>query len=128
MLPVGDTMMGSLFEKNEGGVKPMEECRVVPLDAYIVKHNLPVPSLMKIDIECAEVQCLRGSVELIKKHSPILIIEFHSLELLKEGYAFLGPLGYTLTTEHGILDDDFLHTLHRFHSNVICLPSRLGTG
>ncbi|HYM53925.1 MAG TPA: FkbM family methyltransferase, partial [Solirubrobacteraceae bacterium] len=40
-------------------------------------RKLPVPDLVKIDIEGAEVAALRGASELLSTHRPTIICEFH---------------------------------------------------
>jgi FkbM family methyltransferase len=124
-LSVGDTMMGSIFALDGGG--DAEVCRLVTLDKYVAEQGIPFPALIKIDIECAEIQCLLGSSEILKKHSPILIIEFHSLELLEKGVSLLQPMGYTLSTKHSTVTTDFFQKRQHFHNNVLCLPSSLCT-
>ena len=117
-LPVGETMMTSLYLNPIG--EKVELCKTVRLDQYIAQEHLPVPALIKIDIECAEIECLAGGVELLKKCTPLMIIEFHSLDLLKQGYSFLTPLGYKLTTQHETIDNDWLQTKKQFHESVFC--------
>jgi len=56
-----------------------------------------VPSIIKIDIEGEELNMLRGAVETIKKHKPVLIIEIHGYSEDNEVVAFLKTLGYTDT-------------------------------
>jgi FkbM family methyltransferase len=71
---------------------------VLVVDADIISKLLPAPgrSLLKIDVEGAEAEVLRGLRPWISKHRPDLIVE------VLPGYAdelratdFLGPLGYS---------------------------------
>lgn len=51
------------------------------------------PVVVKIDVEGAEVEVLRGAVQLLKGDVS-LIVEVHSRSLERECLAFLGALGY----------------------------------
>jgi FkbM family methyltransferase len=84
------------------GQKGGRECTSVPntrLDDYFGMNSAPV-RLMKIDVEGAELEVLRGAQEMLKRHNPALIIEVHgfalpdfgaSVEMLRD---FLSSLGY----------------------------------
>ncbi len=117
-LPVGETMMTSLYLKPKG--EKVERCKTVTLDQYVAQEHLPFPALIKIDIERAEIECLSGSIELLKKCNPLMIIEFHNLDLLKQGYSFLTPLGYKLTTKNETIDKEWLQMKKQFHESVFC--------
>lgn len=57
-----------------------------------VAASSPAPTLIKIDAEGAEVDVLRGGLELIAKQRPKLLVEFQEEQLLAEGRELL--LGY----------------------------------
>lgn len=120
-LAIGDTLMANLYSVNTG--KKSELCKVVTLDQYVEQQRIPLPSVIKIDIEGAEISCLSGGIELIKRCMPIMIIEFHSVDLLRRGYALLRPLGYKMVSEDGtVVDDSMLEYLAHFHRSILCLP------
>ncbi len=121
-LPVGDTLMSSLDPSRAQGGR-LERCNVTTLDAWRRDHGLPLPSFIKMDIEGAEVAALRGAVETLASSRPILVVEFHSLELLKQGLELLTPLGYTFSTQHGPLKRDDLFKMTFFHESVLCQPN-----
>jgi FkbM family methyltransferase len=56
--------------------------------------EFPLPDLIKIDVEGAEVDVLRGGRRLLHGHRPVLLVEVHSqegpenAEALLDGYAF----------------------------------------
>lgn len=58
---------------------------IVPLDDYIGEN----PTMVKLDIEGAEVDALRGAAKLMRQCRPRLFIEVHT--------PFLGQFGHTLT-------------------------------
>ncbi len=50
---------------------------VVPFDTLDRQRPLPVPSLVKIDVEGAELEVLRGMEHLVSAHHPAFVIELH---------------------------------------------------
>lgn len=49
--------------------------KTVTLDALIQQQRVPVPSLVKIDVEGAELHVLRGMQNTLEQHRPIVIYE-----------------------------------------------------
>ena len=120
-LPVSQTMMASLYFIRNGSHQ--ERCHLVSLDAYAAEQGLPVPSLIKIDVEGAEIHCLRGSLALIKRHRPVLIVEFHSWDLFDEGAALLASLGYrVIGRSDARIAAQPADRPAKFHESVLCLP------
>jgi hypothetical protein len=68
--------------------------RAVKLDDLIKKYKIRDVNLIKIDVETAEVEVLKGAVNTIKKHSPNMIIEilnqdnFRKVRNILQGYKF----------------------------------------
>jgi FkbM family methyltransferase len=120
-LPIGETMMTSLYQEAEG--RKTELCKTTTLDLYASQEYLPFPSLIKIDIEGAEIDCLSGGIGLINKCCPIMIIEFHNIGLLEKGHSLLTSLGYILTLQHGTIDGQLFQDAIPFHESVLCLPT-----
>jgi FkbM family methyltransferase len=60
--------------------------------------ELPPPDLIKIDCEGAEMQVLRGAIETLRRHRPILHLEVHPLLGVRENEVqeFLHSAGYTI--------------------------------
>jgi FkbM family methyltransferase len=125
-LPVGPTRMSTIhFNLGDEYVETYgrDICRVVRLEDYVAEESVPTPSLMKIDIEGAEVECLRGAKKIILEHRPMLLVEFHTVDLLREGYAVLTSWRYKMTAQDGtVLDQSFVDGLEHFHQSVLCLP------
>jgi len=121
-LPVGPRQMTSLDYRAMQG-QTMERCNAVRLDDYVSRQGLPVPDLIKIDAEGAEIGCLEGGEELIRSRRPEMIIEFHTPRLLALGYERLRSWDYRLVTRsHGTLTPQILSQTDSFREPVLCLP------
>ncbi|MCA9958277.1 MAG: FkbM family methyltransferase [Anaerolineales bacterium] len=77
------------------------EVECVTLDDYITNHESP--DFIKVDIEGAEVEALRGAVKLMRK-APEWLITAHSAELADEVVDLLKAANYQIT--------DFPHMIH----------------
>ena len=53
-----------------------------------------MPDLMKIDVEGAELDVLRGARGILAAHHPVLFLEVHSPELRVDCESLLHDLGY----------------------------------
>lgn len=68
--------------------------RAVRLDDLVKKYKITDVNLIKIDVETAEVEVLKGAINTIKKHSPNMIIEilnqdnFRKVRDILKGYKF----------------------------------------
>jgi FkbM family methyltransferase len=71
------------------------------IDSLIEKDNLPLPGIIKIDVEGAEYEVLKGAKNLLTNFKPVLIIEIHHIKAMHEVSAFLHLLNYNTT----ILED-----------------------
>jgi len=121
-LPVSDRAMTSIYAKSHTGKRKML-CRIEPLDRYVKENKLPYPHFIKVDVERAEVDCLRSAHEVIRICRPNMVVEFHSVDLLREGYYLLRSLGYRLLTQKGVsIDTQYLERVKKFRQSVLCLP------
>jgi FkbM family methyltransferase len=93
------------------------EVSVKRLDTVVEELKLRPPSLIKIDVEGAEVRVLKGSTNVIEAAAPVLLIELHGTN---EGVAdFLEKHNYeihVLGTPLGIRQADW-------HSHIVAIPS-----
>ncbi len=68
------------------------DVRVSRLDSVVHHDSLPLPRIIKIDVEGGEAAVLDGAAETIQKARPILIIELHGTNAVISGK--LKALGY----------------------------------
>jgi FkbM family methyltransferase len=76
--------------------------RTVALDSLFRSSEILPPRVMKIDIEGAELEALRGAAELIETHRPAIFLATHGDEVHRSCLQFLRERGYvleSLTTE-----------------------------
>lgn len=72
--------------------------KVKRLDDYLSRSTEPV-KLIKIDVEGMETNVLRGSIQTIKSHTPIILFELWSLSFINgvnESEKLLNELGYEI--------------------------------
>ncbi|RZL55298.1 MAG: FkbM family methyltransferase [Pedobacter sp.] len=117
---VGNTMMGTLTEEGYES-QSSEKCQIDTLDNYILTRQIAPPQVIKIDVERAEIACLKGAIETIKNFKPTLIIEFHNLQLLQAGYEILNTLGYQLQTEKEVINESYLAKTTSFYGNTLAI-------
>ena len=72
----------------------------VTLDAVLAQHGSPAISLVKIDVQGAEMRVLKGATGLLERYRPALFIEIDDAALRKQGataeevFSFLAARGY----------------------------------
>jgi len=93
----------STFQHGVSGQRTIE-VKVVALDNLLSSRKVAAPTLMKIDIEGAEFDALRGAEQLILDHKPKLLIEIHSFDLLVQCRAWLAERGYDLSVVQRDID------------------------
>ncbi|HEX3555883.1 MAG TPA: FkbM family methyltransferase [Thermoanaerobaculia bacterium] len=64
------------------------------LDTVVAEEGLPLPDVIKIDVEGAEPLLLRGAAGILREHRPALVVELHGAEVAREVLTLLHDLGY----------------------------------
>lgn len=76
------------------------ETKSISLNDFVLSNNLS-PTLIKIDVEGAELQVLEGGKEIFAKHKPVVFIEVHEKEFISEIRTFFEEIGYTTFEDRG---------------------------
>lgn len=115
---VGQTMMGNFYTE-ENGTSSTEQCFIDTLDNYQNEKQLAIPQFIKVDIETAEIEFIKGAKTLINQYKPILLIEFHNIHLLKEGYHLLDAMGYKMEDKNGVLNSEIINKFEVYYGSVL---------
>lgn len=121
---------GSLFSSSTS-TDPLQHIALTKLDTWIDAHHLDRIDLIKIDIEGAELPCLQGAEQSLRRFKPMLIVEIQEQTAMAAGYhagdvlAFLSTLGYSFRRldRNGNAKPLVLEALKPLQ-NVLCLPDK----
>lgn len=103
------------------------ECPMVPLDTYRAKANLPAPDFVKLDVQGAELDVLRGATECLKTTSYLLLeVSLHrwnaGAPMIEEVIRFLDERGFYM------IDIVETHTYQGYTLQIDCLFAKASTG
>lgn len=70
--------------------------QTVSLDELVLNARIPPPSLIKMDIEGAEVLALNGSARVVSEFHPIFVLSTHGVDVHQGCCRFLESAGYRL--------------------------------
>jgi len=126
--------LGTLFGGNKGAPE-LQRIPITTLDIWMNAHQIDRVDLIKIDIEGAELPCLKGGERTLRQFRPVLIVEIQDTTAITAGYQasdilnFLSGLGYTFETirRGGHLTELNVENLQSFQ-NVLCIPSAAAQG
>jgi FkbM family methyltransferase len=90
------TVTGSMTQNGNGAAEPAFNAEVIDLDAFSKAHSITSIGLLKIDVEGAEMEVLRGAQDALQV-TKALMIECHSAELAASVEAFLAARGFDVT-------------------------------
>lgn len=71
-----------------------EQVTVSTLDTQLAINQVRRVAVIKIDVEGGELEVLKGAQQTIAAHRPVLCIEAHTHEHLRDALALLSRLGY----------------------------------
>lgn len=75
------------------GTGPRIQVQAFRLDDYVARGN-PAPETIKIDVEGAAEEVLQGSIETLRTHRPVLVVEVHTAAELSAIEKVLATLSY----------------------------------
>jgi FkbM family methyltransferase len=70
--------------------------KAVAIDALVSAGEIPPPDCIKIDVEGAEADVLRGAMSTLSEHRPVILLATHGAERTVECRKLLAELGYGL--------------------------------
>lgn len=97
----GEPSMGSLA--NDG-----EPVDLVAIDDLVAAREVPVPAVVKIDVEGAELRVLQGAAATFSRHRPALLVAAHGWHRWSECRRQLAEWGYLVSSDRdGEIDGDY---------------------
>ena len=72
------------------------EVQLVCLDEMVASGTLPIPDVMKVDVEGAEYEVLSGARKILETGHPLLFLDTHARDAHEKTIALLLKLGYEL--------------------------------
>ena len=91
--PVPLEIHGNMITKHVRGQADATDAPTISIDGFVAEHGV-IPDFIKIDVEGFEYEVLKGSETVLRKYSPKIIIETHSVELAFVCDVFLKRQGY----------------------------------
>lgn len=84
--------------------------RTVSLDALFSAGQIPIPSVIKMDIEGAEYKALLGARSMLEQHHPMIFLATHGPDVHDSCCKYLSSIGYELMsiTGESVADTDEL--------------------
>jgi hypothetical protein len=73
------------------------DVKLASVDSLVASGAIAPPDIIKIDVEGAEGFVLRGALNVLKQHGPIVFVEIHSPALFAECSNLLSGLGYRIS-------------------------------
>ena len=79
----------------------------VTLDGLLATGRFPVPDVIKVDVEGAELQVLEGSQKLLRQHATTWFVALHSFDQKSACLRLLGDAGYAISSLNGASCDPY---------------------
>ena len=112
-------LAGSTLMKQEAGAQADGEprkIRVIQLDDALEQRSLPQPSLIKIDVQGAELKVLDGCQKCLK-HADVVVLEVSLFKLMKGIPEIYDVMHYMKT--RGFVAYDIIHGINRPLDNAL---------
>lgn len=103
----GNGLLDPSSDPSQAGLRPggTIPVRIATLDGLVREAALPLPSLIKCDIEGGEGEALEGAREVLASARPTILLSTHGDEVAARCLSILGQLGYTVRRS---APDDYL--------------------
>lgn len=110
-----------------------ESIKTITLDKFVQDRGIEKVDVIKMDIEGSELAAFTGAQEILNKHRPVLLIEFHALVAKQAGwdlmdlYRLLSKYGYNaheLSKRKLVPFDSSRLASQDFYSNLIFIPNQ----
>jgi FkbM family methyltransferase len=72
------------------------EIDAITLDDFVYQEVNPRPDFIKIDVEGAEANVLKGAQQLLTDVKPMMVLELHSSQTAEEVGEILSAMGYRI--------------------------------
>jgi FkbM family methyltransferase len=118
VVPPGRRDAAHLMRPREGGELPTIDVQVVTIDHWLGESGTRPPTVLKVDVEGAEINVLRGAQGTIEAWHPKILVEVHWLgqRFVEYVNGELEPLGYSARTIDGsALPVD----VSRYHAEIV---------
>lgn len=99
--------------------------RTVSLDALFARGEIPIPSVIKMDIEGGEYQALLGAETILKQYHPVIFLATHGREIHADCCRYLTSIGYELKpiTGTNVADTDEIAAFYKLQNEGESKPS-----
>jgi len=87
------TVPGSIYDHSNGTIKPSFSTETLTIDSFCQNHSIRSIGLLKIDVEGAEMEVLRGA-RVALEMTKLIMVECHSPALQESVCAFLRGYGF----------------------------------
>ena len=92
---IEDFVLGSEGNHGELSISDKgQKCPLVKIDDFVKEHKLPIPHIVKIDVEGHEWQVVQGMQDIIKNNLPVVFYEHLHGNDLEKVSDYLDSLGY----------------------------------
>ena len=88
------------------------EVDIFTVDDFVEQNKIDAVNFIKIDVEGAELDALRGARNTFLKHKPACILAIHPEPILSKGdslediYNYIRDLGYTILHNNGLISSE----------------------
>jgi FkbM family methyltransferase len=89
----GATVTGSLYEGSSNYTTPSFDAETIALDCFCEMRRIRSIGLLKIDVEGAELEVLKGAIKTLRICKQV-VVECHTPQLEKEARIFLQSYGF----------------------------------